>query len=134
MTPMAYGFGISTDLSMEDAEQRLREALANEGFGILTEIDVAATLRQKLGEEWPPHRILGACNPSLALRALQVEESIGLLLPCNVVLRRKSDVTIVEMMEPSLMSDVTANPLLAPLAEEARLRLRRALEVLPAIT
>ena len=134
MTTMTYGFGMSTDLSMEDAEQRLREALADEGFGILTEIDVAATLRQKLGEEWPPYRILGACNPSLALRALQVEESIGLLLPCNVVLRREGDVTIVEMMEPSIMSDVTANPLLAPLTEEARLRLRRALEVLPAIT
>ena len=85
MSALTYGFGVTSDLTMEEAEKRLRDALAGEGFGILTEIDVAATMKQKLGEEWPPHRILGACNPQLAHQALRAEESLGLLLPCNVV-------------------------------------------------
>ncbi|HSL26736.1 MAG TPA: DUF302 domain-containing protein [Acidimicrobiia bacterium] len=128
MSALAYGFGIATDLSMEEADQRLREALAGEGFGILTEIDVAATLKAKLGVEWPPYRILGACNPHLAHQALVAEQSVGLLLPCNVVLRRNGDVTIVEVLEPAMMAEVTANPALEPIAIEARLRLQRALE------
>jgi uncharacterized protein (DUF302 family) len=128
MSALAYGFGIATDLSMEEADRRLREALAGEGFGILTEIDVAATLKAKLGVEWPPYRILGACNPHLAHQALVAEQSVGLLLPCNVVLRRNGDVTIVEVLEPAMMAEVTANPALEPIAIEARLRLQRALE------
>jgi uncharacterized protein (DUF302 family) len=127
MSAITYGFGIATNLAMEEAELRLRDALAGEGFGVLTEIDVSATLKQKLGEDWPAHRILGACNPHLAHRALQAEESIGLLLPCNVVLRRKDDMTVIEVLDPMMMAEVTANPALGVIAEEARVSLHRAL-------
>ena len=127
-----YGFGVLTDMEPEAAEARLRTALAAEGFGILTEIDVAATLKEKLGVDWVPYRILGACNPGLAHRALGNEEDVGLLLPCNVIVYRRGDVTAVRVLEPRLMADLTGNPELGPIAEEARERLERALEALPA--
>lgn len=126
-----YGFGIITDLEPEEAEARLRAALTEEGFGVLTEIDVTSTLKEKLGVEWVPYRILGACNPQLAHKALEAEEAIGLLLPCNVIVYRAAEGTAVRVLEPELMAQVTANPALEPIATEARERLERALATLP---
>src|SRR6266511_1046864 len=90
--PGNYAFGKTVQMYYEDAIERATEALAKEGFGVLTEIDVAATLKKKLGKEIPPYKILGACNPQFAHRALEAEPQIGALLPCNVVVRvdRKS--------------------------------------------
>lgn len=127
MREHAYGFAVETDLGIEEAEQKVREALAEEGFGILTEIDVAATLKTKLGVDRSPYKILGACNPDLANRALGIEEDIGLLLPCNVVLYQKGDTTVVEAIEPRTMSQITANEALSDIAEEARTHLVKAL-------
>ena len=126
-----YGFGVVTDLDPAEAEARLRDALAEEGFGILTEIDVSATLKEKLGVEWAPYRILGACNPQLAHRALESEEAIGLLLPCNVIVYRKGDATAIEVLEPRLMVELTGNPDLVAIADDARSRLERALAAIP---
>jgi uncharacterized protein (DUF302 family) len=123
----AYGIGVVTSLDPETAEGRVREALAAEGFGILTEIDVAETLRIKLGLERPPYKILGACNPPLANRALQADERIGLLLPCNVVVYQAAGGTVVAAMEPNLMAQMSSEPELGLVASEARERLVRAI-------
>lgn len=127
MTEHRYGFGIETELSPDQAETRMREALAEEGFGILTEIDVAATLKTKLDVDVDPYRILGACNPELAHRALSSEQSIGLLLPCNVIVYEKAGGSVIEVLEPNLMADLTDNPALDEIARDARSRLERAL-------
>lgn len=110
----------------------VREALKEQGFGILTEIDVQATLRDKLGEPMEDYLILGACNPPLAHQALTVDRQIGMLLPCNVVVRRDQDETVVEALDPDVMVRVTGNTDLEPVAEDAARRLRVALERLPA--
>ncbi|KAA1248851.1 DUF302 domain-containing protein [Mycobacterium simiae] len=114
---------LSTTLhhSFDDAVKRTREALAAQGFGVLTEIDVKSTLKAKLGEEMEDYLILGACNPPLAHRALGVNRQIGTLLPCNVVLRSDPDqagAVLVEAMNPRLMADVTGEAKLVPIAEE----------------
>lgn len=127
MTEHRYGFGIETELRPDQAETRMREALAEEGFGILTEIDVAATLKTKLDVDVDPYRILGACNPELAHRALSSEQSIGLLLPCNVIVYEKAGGSVIEVLEPNLMADLTDNPALDEIARDARSRLERAL-------
>ncbi|HUX79557.1 MAG TPA: DUF302 domain-containing protein, partial [Alphaproteobacteria bacterium] len=102
-----------------------------EGFGILTEIDVAATLKRKLNQEMPPYLILGACNPQLAHRALEADPSIGLLLPCNVVIRQDDkDNVHVEFMDPEAMLRLVDKPEVGPIAEEARQRLERIMEAL----
>jgi uncharacterized protein (DUF302 family) len=119
---------VTSNRSMEDAEAAIRESLASEGFGILTEIDVAATLKEKLGVERTPYKILGACNPPLANRGLEVEEDLGLLLPCNVVVYVKGDETVIAALEPQLMADISNNPELQDVASEARGRLQKALE------
>jgi uncharacterized protein (DUF302 family) len=121
----------STDLSVEEAEQTVRDALADEGFGILTEIDVAATLREKLGVEHAPYKILGACSPQLAAQALEVEPEIGLLLPCNVVVYAGPEGTVVAALEPMTMTQLTQNPEIEPIAKEARTRLQRVIESVP---
>ncbi len=108
----------------------MREALKAQGFGVLTEIDVRATLRDKLGQEMEDYLILGACNPPLAHRALGVDSSIGLLLPCNVVVRADAGQTIVEALDPQTMVTITGQPALQPVAGEAAARLRTALESL----
>lgn len=125
-----YGLAVITPLDPESAEVRIREALAAEGFGVLTEIDVAATLEAKLGLEWPPYKILGACNPPLAHRALQAERDVGLLLPCNVVIYAEDGHSIVAALDPRTMVALTRNQSLEPVAEEARARLVRALSAL----
>jgi uncharacterized protein (DUF302 family) len=132
MKQTAYGMLVETSQSMVDAEAAIRDSLAREGFGILTEIDVAATLKQKLGIDRPPYKILGACNPALANRGLEAEEDLGLLLPCNVVVYTKGEATIVAALEPQLMADVTDNPDLQDVATEARGRLEKALARLEA--
>jgi uncharacterized protein (DUF302 family) len=118
---------VTTNRSLEEAEAAIRESLASEGFGILTEIDVAATLKQKLDVDRPPYKILGACNPALANRGLEAEDDLGLLLPCNVVVYTKGAETVVAALEPQLMAEVTDNPVLQDVAEEARHRLEKAL-------
>ena len=126
---------LSTTLhtTFDDALERTREALAEQGFGILTEIDMQATLKAKLGHDMEDYRILGACNPPLAHRAVDINRQIGLLLPCNVVVRRDPtdiDTIIVEAMNPQLMVQVTGQPALDPIADEATTRLRAALAAL----
>ncbi|MFI6845230.1 DUF302 domain-containing protein [Kitasatospora sp. NBC_00085] len=127
---MDYGIPVTLDLPFADAVERVRAALAEQGFGILTEIDVRATLHAKLGEEIEDYLILGACNPPLAHRALQADRRIGLLLPCNVVVRATDGRTVVEAMDPQLMVRVTEQPALEAVADEAAGRLRAALDAL----
>jgi len=100
MSNKHYGMSVHTSLSLDEAEDQIRAALGDEGFGILTEIDVAATLQAKLGVQRRPYKILGACNPALAQQALEADESIGLLLPCNVVVYEDEDGTVISAIEP----------------------------------
>lgn len=120
-----------TRASFMEASTRIREALKAQGFGVLTEIDVQSTLREKLGEQMEQYVILGACNPPLAHRALSADRSIGLLLPCNVVVRAADGSTIVEALDPRAIAAVAGHPDLADIAEDAATRLRAALETLP---
>lgn len=120
-----------TGASFMEANTRIREALKAQGFGVLTEIDVQSTLREKLGEQMEQYLILGACNPPLAHRALSADRSIGLLLPCNVVVRAADGGTIVEALDPRAIAAVAGHPDLADIAEDAAARLRAALETLP---
>ncbi|EFL40344.1 DUF302 domain-containing protein [Streptomyces griseoflavus] len=108
----------------------VRQALADQGFGVLTEIDVTATLKTKLGHDMEDYLILGACNPPLAHRALEADRSIGLLLPCNVVVRREGDHTVVQALDPGTMVTLTGLDALQPVAEEATARLDAALNAL----
>jgi uncharacterized protein (DUF302 family) len=119
--------------SFDDAVARTREALAQQGFGVLTEIDVKATLKAKLGADMEDYLILGACNPPLAHRAVEANRQIGLLLPCNVVVRTDPDhagTVLVEAMDPGLLVEVTGDPELRPVAEEVTGRLRAAIDSL----
>ena len=126
-----YAFGKTVDLSFAQATEAVTAALAGEGFGVLTEIDVAATLKKKLGIERAPYKILGACNPQFAARALEMEPQIGALLPCNVVVRQGEDgKTIVEMMDPNAVLGLVGRPEVAPIAAEVRARLERVLAAL----
>jgi uncharacterized protein (DUF302 family) len=117
-------------LPFDAAQERIRAELQTEGFGVLTEIDVSATLARKLNVDIPPYTILGACNPPLAHRAIAAEPDVGLLLPCNVVLRASGQEgeTIVEALDPVVQLGVSENPALLDLASDARARLNRALE------
>ena len=120
---MTYGMSRTLDLSFADAVERVRQALQEQGFGVLTEIDVTATLKSKLGEDMEDYVILGACNPPLAHRALGVDRSIGLLLPCNVVVRTTEQGTVVEIADPQMLVGVSGEAELEPVADEARRRL-----------
>ena len=122
-----YGISTTVPLSFDQALARTREALASEGFGVLTEIDVTATLRKKLDVQFRPYIILGACNPPLAYRALQAELDIGLLLPCNVVVYATDDParTVVAALDPVEALSLSGNQAVQPIAEEVRDRLQR---------
>jgi len=125
MMNTTYGFGTTLNVSYEEAIPRVKEALKTEGFGVLTEIDVRQTLREKLGAEMEPYIILGACNPQLAHRALEQEPDIGLLLPCNVVVRSLGQGSRVDIADPEAMLGMVGNKQLHPIAEEAKQRLQR---------
>lgn len=128
-----YGMSIVLDTDPAAARPVVEAAFAEQGFGVLTEIDVAATLERKLGKKVAPQVILGACNPQLADRALQIEPSIGLLLPCNVVVRDSGDGrTIVSALDPAVMVTFTGNDELAAVADEAHARVAAAMQTLAA--
>ena len=131
VTGASYAIAVTVDQPFKETLTATREALAAQGFGVLTEIDMQATLKAKLGVDIAPQVILGACRPPLAHAALQAEPSIGLLLPCNVVVRGlDDDRTRVETIDPAIMVSVTGNPDLLPVATEARTRLTEALHSL----
>ena len=125
MMKTTYGFGTRLNLPYDEAVQRVKDALKTEGFGVLTEIDVRKTMREKLGVEMEPYIILGACNPPLAHRALEQEPDIGLLLPCNVVVRAEGATSRVDIADPQAMLGIVGNEQLGVIADEAKLRLLR---------
>ena len=131
-TPTAsYALRVTVDRAFGETLAATRAALADQGFGVLTEIDMAATLKAKLDADIAPQVILGACRPPLALAALTAEPSIGLLLPCNVVVRAETGSrTLVEAMDPAAMMGMTGNADLSAVADDARARLNNALSAL----
>jgi uncharacterized protein (DUF302 family) len=128
----AYGRSTTLSTPFAEAVTQVREALSDQGFGVLTEIDVTATLKNKLGEDMEDYLILGACNPPLAHQALEADRSIGLLLPCNVVVRAAGEQTVVEFLDPQVMADVADRPEVKAVADEAGRRLDAALAALSA--
>lgn len=120
-----YGIGKATTAGYAETVERIRAALKEEGFGVLTEIDVKATLKEKLGKDVRPYVILGACNPPLASRALEAEPDIGLLLPCNVIVTEREDGTHVAAVNPQSLVDLAEEPAIAAVAREVDAKLRR---------
>ena len=130
---MSYALSTTVVRDFTETLDATRAALAEQGFGVLTEIDLSATLKEKIGADVPAQVILGACRPPLAYAAVQAEPSIGLLLPCNVVVRDTGDgATVVEAVDPSVMETLTHNDKLADVAADARQRLQSALDSLTA--
>ena len=127
-TETSYGFGHLVEAPFAEVLERTRDALKTEGFGVLTEIDVKATMKEKLGVDQSAYTILGACNPPLAHRALVAERELGLLLPCNVIVYETEGGIRVSAMDPGIMSQLIDNPVLAEVAGEVRARLERVLE------
>jgi uncharacterized protein (DUF302 family) len=127
-----YGFSKTISLPVEEADARVREELQKEGFGVLTEIDVKATLKKKLDVDFKPYKILGACNPPLAHQALLAEEDIGLLLPCNVLVYEgeTQGTSVVSVINPQVQLGVTGRNDITPLAEEVGERMKRVLDAL----
>ena len=126
-----FGFGKVVDLGFEEAVETVTEELGKEGFGVLTEIDVQATLKKKLGEDMRPYKILGACNPPLAHQAVSAVPEIGLLLPCNVLVRENDEGRVrVSFMDPGSVLGLVDNPDVEPLAAEVKERLERVLAAL----
>ena len=121
---------IELDITYDDAIARVKDALKDQGFGVLTEIDVRQSLKDKLDVDVEAQIILGACNPQLAHRALEIDGRIATLLPCNVVVRTENGRTIVEALDPKIIAEVPDNPDLAPIAEEAGQRIQAALDAL----
>lgn len=126
----AYSFGKNVNLGFDAAIERVTQELQKEGFGVLTDIDVKATMKKKLDVDVAPYRILGACNPSLAHQAISAEPEIGALLPCNVVVREAAGAVRVEIMDPKAVLKLVANPGVEKLAAEVRARLDRVLAAL----
>ena len=125
LTQTAIGTTIRLNMDYESALARVTEALKAEGFGVLTEIDVKETLKKKLGVDFRPYKILGACNPSLAYRALTAASQVGLLLPCNVTVSQVDESVEVSLVDPLAMLSAVASAELLPVAQEARARLER---------
>jgi uncharacterized protein (DUF302 family) len=127
-----YGLTRALDIPFEEADTRIRAALQTEGFGVLTEIDVRETFRKKLDVEFRPYRILGACNPTLAHGAMGLEEQVGLLLPCNVIVYegKEPGTSVVAALDPRAQLSVAGNPTLESLGGEVRDRMMRVLEAL----
>jgi uncharacterized protein (DUF302 family) len=122
---MHYGFSKTVDLPYDRAIEKVTAELKKEEFGVLTSIDVKETMKKRLGVDFTNYTILGACNPPFAYRALQTEEQIGLLLPCNVVVYEKSGKTVVSAFDPMVMTTLVENPQLQPIAQEVKRRLER---------
>jgi uncharacterized protein (DUF302 family) len=129
---MSYALSTTVDKPYAEAVEAVKAALGEQGFGVLTEIDMKATLKKKLDVDVAPQVILGACRPPLAYQSLQAEPSIGLLLPCNVVVRETQDGTVVEAVDPQTMVQMTDNDDLQAVADEAKQRLEKALAALSA--
>lgn len=125
---MNYGFSKTVSLTYDQAIEKVTDELKKEGFGVLTTIDVKDTLKKKLNVDFTRYMILGACNPPFAYQALQVEEQLGLLLPCNVIVYEKGDKVVVAAFDPLIMVKILDNETMEPIAEEAERRLRRVIE------
>lgn len=125
---MSYALRIDLEQPFDETLAKTKESLAESGFGVLTEIDVKKTLKEKIDVDIDEQVILGACNPRFAHRGLGIEPSLGLLLPCNVVVRHSAGVTVVEAIDPETMVEVTGNPKMAQLAMEVRAALKAALD------
>lgn len=125
---MKYGFSKSVDLSYEKAIEKVTEELKKEGFGVLTTIDVKDTVKKKLGIDFKNYMILGTCNPPFAYQALQAEEEIGLLLPCNVIVYEKDGGTVVSAFDPMKMMPIVLNEKIQAVAEEVQKKLRRVID------
>ncbi|MGB5626075.1 MAG: DUF302 domain-containing protein [Woeseiaceae bacterium] len=126
-----FGFGKTVEVSFDEALETVTTELEKEGFGVLSDIDVASKMKAKLGKDMPPYRILGACNPGLAYQAIQAVQDIGLLLPCNVLVREDDAGTVhVDFMDPKIVLSLVENPGVAPLADEVKAKLQRVLAAL----
>ena len=126
-----FGFGKVVDLAFDEAIETVTARLADEGFGVLSDIDVAAKMKEKLDKQMPRYRILGACNPALAFEAISAVEDIGLLLPCNVLVREDADGAVhVDFMHPVSVMSLVGHPGVEPLANDVKGRLQRVLEAL----
>jgi len=132
ISQIGYGFKRTLAMSVEDADQRLRDELKKEGFGILTEIDVKATLKEKLDVDFRPYKILGACNPPLAHQALNSETDIGLLLPCNVIVYEGDEdgTSVVGVLDPKVQLGITGRSDIDHLADDVSARMERVLAAL----
>ena len=126
-----FGFGKVVDLAFDDALEKVTATLADEGFGVLSDIDVSAQMKEKLGKDMPRYRILGACNPALAFQAISAVEDIGLLLPCNVLVREDADGKVhIDFMDPVSVMSLVKDPGVVPLANDVKGRLLRVFEAL----
>ncbi len=125
---MNYGYKKQTSLSYNEAVEKTREELKKEGFGVLTEIDVKATLKKKLGVDFDRYIILGACNPPFAYKALQAEQEIGLMLPCNLVVYEKENKVFVSSILPKTAMSMINNPALKEIAEEIETKLKKVVD------
>jgi uncharacterized protein (DUF302 family) len=127
---MQYGFSKITNYSFDEAVEKVTEELKKEGFGVLTSIDVKDTLKKKINVDFKKYKILGACNPPLAHKALQTEEELGLLLPCNVIVYEKEEKTVVSIFDPMIMAHLIDNLNIRPITEEVNKKLKRVFEAI----
>jgi len=125
-----YGFSKTTDYNFSQAIEKVTEELKKEGFGVLTSIDVKDTLKKKINVDFKNYTILGACNPPIAHKALQTEEELGLLLPCNIIVYEKENKTVVSVFDPMMMTKVIDNEKMIPIATEVKEKLQRVLEAI----